>query len=358
MRHGSKTSLKDIVDPEEQSSESGDGNSNNTSKPANSNKTEDSSSKFSEDLDNDGDLDDDENETPLNSLPPSSTPMAKQPQSKLPPPQQLLPGGNVANAQTPKSEASEQSFLLSRLGDETMDSLLEKQESSSSTPGEEKKKKASSSSNLRLNDYYSEPEMSPVTSPLGSRPGTPNILSDTEYETNLNKEGQEDGLQGWEWGKLPSSTHHHGAKDAADGKDKDKDAKAKAEEEANRQRSWTFSSLWKGGSSSAGGAAAEKEAKKRQQQREEVPGVYLDELKQDDEEMLSLYVGSSRHSGGEHGSGLMMTAPSGVRDDDAESGNGPSLPMSPHSVEGAIGGGRVRYDSSDEEKHLRHQQLP
>ena len=27
-----------------------------------------------------------------------------------------------------------------------------------------------------------------------------------------------------------------------------------------------------------------------------------------------------------------------VVDDDAESGNGPSLPMSPHSVEGAIGG--------------------
>ena len=41
-------------------------------------------------------------------------------------------------------------------------------------------------------------------------------------------------------------------------------------------------------------------------------------------------------------------------DDDAESGNGPSLPMSPHSVDGAIGGRRVRsvgpYDSSDDEQ--------
>ena len=41
-------------------------------------------------------------------------------------------------------------------------------------------------------------------------------------------------------------------------------------------------------------------------------------------------------------------------DDDAESGNGPSLPMSPHSVDGAIGGRRIRsvgpYDSSDDEQ--------
>ena len=42
-------------------------------------------------------------------------------------------------------------------------------------------------------------------------------------------------------------------------------------------------------------------------------------------------------------------------DDDAESGNGPSLPMSPHSVDGAVGGRRIRsvvgpYDSSDDEQ--------
>jgi hypothetical protein len=37
-------------------------------------------------------------------------------------------------------------------------------------------------------------------------------------------------------------------------------------------------------------------------------------------------------------SGAPVPVPNVVVDDDAESGNGPSLPMSPHSVEGAIGG--------------------
>ena len=37
-------------------------------------------------------------------------------------------------------------------------------------------------------------------------------------------------------------------------------------------------------------------------------------------------------------SGAPVPVPNVVLDDDAESGNGPSLPMSPHSVEGAIGG--------------------
>lgn len=38
-----------------------------------------------------------------------------------------------------------------------------------------------------------------------------------------------------------------------------------------------------------------------------------------------------------------------IKDEDAESGNGPSLPQSPHSVEGAIGGSKVSSDSDFED---------
>lgn len=38
-----------------------------------------------------------------------------------------------------------------------------------------------------------------------------------------------------------------------------------------------------------------------------------------------------------------------TKDEDAESGNGPSLPHSPHSVEGAIGGPKLGSDSDFED---------
>jgi phosphatidate phosphatase LPIN len=75
--------------------------------------------------------------------------------------------------------------------------------------------------------------------------------------------------------------------------------------------------------------------------QEEKHGIYLDDLKDDDAEMLQIYVGRSRTYEGRSVSGSssnVVQVPNVVVDDDAESGNGPSLPMSPHSVEGAIGG--------------------
>lgn len=40
-----------------------------------------------------------------------------------------------------------------------------------------------------------------------------------------------------------------------------------------------------------------------------------------------------------------------INDEDAESGNGPSLPHSPHSVEGAIGGSKSLDSDFEEPKH-------
>jgi len=86
----------------------------------------------------------------------------------------------------------------------------------------------------------------------------------------------------------------------------------------------------------------------------------LDDLKDDDAEMLEIYVGRGRNVPGGAGtttrrvsgsSGAPVPVPNVVIvDDAAESGNGPSLPMSPHSVEGAIGG--PLYDRSFRFDHL------
>jgi hypothetical protein len=69
--------------------------------------------------------------------------------------------------------------------------------------------------------YFSEPDLTPVTSPVGSRPSSP-VLSDSELEVGqrLNagvaaaaSKKQEE--QSWEWGQLPS-TSSAGPKDAAE----------------------------------------------------------------------------------------------------------------------------------------------
>jgi len=57
--------------------------------------------------------------------------------------------------------------------------------------------------------YFSEPDLSPVTSPVGSRPPSP-VLSDSELEVaqrvtvtaGANKQEE----QSWEWGKLPTTS--------------------------------------------------------------------------------------------------------------------------------------------------------
>ena len=117
--------------------------------------------------------------------------------------------------------------------------------------------------------YFSEPEMSPVTSPMGSRPGSP-VLSDTEFESQRRAEEQQqldENEQSWEWGKLP--TNSPSTPDRAKSEDLKKD------EEKTESRGWGLSYLWRG----SGKQKAKEEA------------VYLEDLK-DDEEMLKIYVGS------------------------------------------------------------------
>ncbi len=290
-------------------------------------------------------------------------------------------GGNNNNAVPSSSflshKSDEQSLLLSRLGGEaTIDSILDsqaKQEQAASAAA------AASGPGPGRVDYFSEPEMSPVASPLGSRPGTPNILSDSEYETKQRQPSAsseaDDGAtqQSWEWGKLPSMPNQVAAAGAKEQKEDAEKALSKAKgegkaeggaggKEIKRQRTWTFS-LW---------SKTNKEEGDKEEGAASRGGVYLDDIK-DDQEMLSIYVGSSSHREQQSAAGGSVGVSSGsgsvghiphqhLVDDDAESGKGPSLPMSPHSVEGAIGGPpaqtRMRYDSSDDEHNKQHLLVP
>ncbi len=321
-RGGSKSSLKDLTggceDSNSSSSNSGEAHeSRATTGVAASAATPAATFTLGDDGENDGDLDDDDNEsTPMNSLV-SSTPLTK---TNTRSDQEVMMTQSQTSVKS--SESGEQSFLLSRLGDDPIEQILETQEKL-----EEKQQMLKKPP---LNSYYSEPEMTPVTSPLGSRPGSP-VLSDTEFETkrqlsttDMKSPSDQEKQQNWEWGQLPSSSG------GGDGSKKDEEESGEAaigskEEVKDKQRSsaWRFS-FWK--------------SRRTDENRD---GVYLDDLKGDDEEMMAIYLGSAKQMAATGGSssGGGLTAPTAASvDDDAESGNGPSLPMSPHSVEGAIGG--------------------
>ena len=203
---------------------------------------------------------------------------------------------------SPTKPEAEGSLLLSRIPDS-----FELEEKSD----EEKEKNASSPLEIEKRlQYFSEPEGSPVGSPMGSRPGSP-VMSDTEFEIKRNslggpsKKDSNANEQSWEWGQLPQNTPQHTSED----KKVYKKSQTVDESTGGKNSGWGFSYLFGG----------KKEVSKVQEQ-----GVYLDDLKDVDDEMLKIYVGS-------------RTRNNTVHDDDNESGNGPSLPMSPHSVEGAIG---------------------
>ncbi|XP_022202188.2 phosphatidate phosphatase LPIN1 isoform X3 [Nilaparvata lugens] len=166
--------------------------------------------------------------------------------------------------------------------------------------------------------------------PHDARQYTP-VQSDTEFETkrmltsaeNENCKGSDDPpQQSWRWGELPTSSHDDSVKPD------------------DAQRSVLYNMLGF--------------MKRTKQQRRGTQGMYLSDINsiEDlDPEVAALYFPNiytkpikqhSINSGGGSGSG---------NDEDAESGNGPSLPQSPHSVEGAIGGPKSLDSDFEEPKH-------
>ncbi|BFZ21406.1 hypothetical protein BsWGS_24446 [Bradybaena similaris] len=156
---------------------------------------------------------------------------------------------------------------------------------------------------------YSDPESSPIGSPMWSRPETPK--SDTEVDRQHAEENQTsvlmDNSATWPWGKFPTS---------ADTLPSRAEQHAMEENKVDTGKSSSgFMSIWR---PSTG-------------KKTEMPGdIYLDDLANlEDPEMTRIYLGRPR---------FVFVCDFREKEDDTESGRGQSLPQSPNSVEGAVGG--------------------
>ncbi|XP_015587239.1 phosphatidate phosphatase LPIN3 isoform X2 [Cephus cinctus] len=183
--------------------------------------------------------------------------------------------------------------------------------------------------------FFSDTE---VTKNRDSRPSSP-VQSDTEFEmrkiTQEGKDMEDDKghQQSWRWGELPSpppesahASHRNSLNSSA--------ATAQPNDpEAHRSMlSGMFSFMKK---------------TSRVRHNPESEGIYLSDLNADelDPEVAALYFPSSYR-----GQSAVKEGKS-LDEEDTESGNGPSLPQSPNSVEGAIGGPKSLDSDFEEPKH-------
>ncbi|XP_060819179.1 phosphatidate phosphatase LPIN2 isoform X1 [Bombus pascuorum] len=183
--------------------------------------------------------------------------------------------------------------------------------------------------------FFSDTE---ITKNQDSRPCSP-VQSDTEFEmrkiTQEGAEREEDKShqQSWRWGELPSlppeSTHapHRSSLNSSNAVNQPNSM------EAHR--------------SMLSGMLSFMRKTSRVRRNPESEGIYLSDLNADelDPEVAALYFPSS------HRAQAAVKNGKGVDEEDTESGNGPSLPQSPNSVEGAIGGPKSLDSDFEEPKH-------
>lgn len=183
--------------------------------------------------------------------------------------------------------------------------------------------------------FFSDTE---VTKNQDSRPCSP-VQSDTEFEMrkitqeDTEREDDKSHQQSWRWGELPSlppdSTHtpHRNSLNSS-----------KAVNQPNSMEAHR---------SMLSGMLSFMRKTSRVRRNPELEGIYLSDLNADelDPEVAALYFPSS------HRGQSTIKDGKGVDEEDTESGNGPSLPQSPNSVEGAIGGPKSLDSDFEEPKH-------
>ncbi|XP_076639284.1 phosphatidate phosphatase LPIN [Colletes latitarsis] len=182
--------------------------------------------------------------------------------------------------------------------------------------------------------FFSDTE---VTKNQDSRPCSP-VQSDTEFEmrkiTQEGTEGEDKGhQQSWRWGELPSlpldATHvsHRNSLNSSIAVNQPNNT------EAHRSMlSGMFSFMKK---------------TSRVRHNPESEGIYLSDINADelDPDVAALYFPSS------HRDPTAVKDGKGMDEEDTESGNGPSLPQSPNSVEEVIGGPKSLDSDFEEPKH-------
>ncbi|XP_048508098.1 phosphatidate phosphatase LPIN1 isoform X2 [Athalia rosae] len=184
--------------------------------------------------------------------------------------------------------------------------------------------------------FFSDTE---ITKNRESRNRSP-VQSDTEFEIRklsedrAEIEDEKTHQQSWRWGELPSPppdstlSSHRTSMNAS--------ATANQTNDFEAHQSILSRTL-----------AYMKRSNSRFVRNPESDGIYLSDLNADelDPEVAALYLPTSHRR---------TTIPKGeksVDEEDAESGNGPSLPQSPNSVEGAIGGPKSLDSDFEEPKH-------
>ncbi|CAH1406289.1 unnamed protein product [Nezara viridula] len=195
-----------------------------------------------------------------------------------------------------------------------LDDIDTMQSSSVEKPVEKEETKPLDLSSVQLDGpdihFFSDTEITPGTSPREGCDFGP-IQSDSEFETKRmegeERTGSEEPSQSqWKWGELPTSSS--------------------LEDKKQESQKWILQNM----------LGFMKKTKHMRHKNESDGGIYLSELNSDDPEMTALYFPSSAHR--QSTSGVIMDYQEETREEDAESGNGPSLPQSPHSVEGAVCG--------------------
>ncbi|XP_067936028.1 phosphatidate phosphatase LPIN3-like [Watersipora subatra] len=161
---------------------------------------------------------------------------------------------------------------------------------------------------------YSDTDITPLVSPVNSRPTTPK--SDTEYECPGYKKPRAidaESLEQWKWGELPSSSKKVACKvvTQVDQPDSNQDPTEQSSGVQDTQSSGLWS-LIKGGQHKTEG------------------DIYLDELpEQVDSELAAIYLTKPRNSDHEQPDPECTSHIVNMSEDDAESGQGTSLPRSP-----------------------------
>jgi len=157
--------------------------------------------------------------------------------------------------------------------------------------------------------FFSDTEITPGSSP---RDEFAPVQSDSEFETKRivlsncdvgSKSGVEDQPQSWRWGELPTPG---------------------GEEKKQESQKWMLQNM-----------LGFMKKTKHIRHKNESEGIYLSEVNSEDPEMAALYFPSAYK---ENKANVSQDLAEQSHEEDAESGHGPSLPQSPHSVEGNIYG--------------------
>ncbi|KDR23839.1 phosphatidate phosphatase LPIN2 isoform X2 [Zootermopsis nevadensis] len=214
--------------------------------------------------------------------------------------------------------------------------------------------------------FFSDTDATPGCGPHDSRPCSP-VQSDTEFEINRQSkavsEEEDEGArksalhgQSWRWGELPSPpprsllTSHNSQMSVNAVELADPEPVLSSEREGNIRQQEVTAAEAEAQRSMLSGMFSFMKKTKRIRHNPESEGIYLSDLNSEelDPEVAALYFPTSYRQGGHAAHHASVE----TRDEeDAESGNGTSLPHSPHSVEGAIGGPKSLDSAYEELKH-------